>query len=328
MHTLRKKLQHHPVIKFCSSLKITLTCLILLFILTLWGTIDQVSHGLYLAQQKFFYSFFFTFAGFIPFPGAQLVLWVFFINLVCAALARLVYKRDQAGIIVTHFGLLLFFVAAFVTYHGTEESHITLREGEGTNVSQSYHDWELAAWTEKDNAQDVAAYDSNGLRPNDRLAFPEYGLTAAVGHYYPNAEAYGTGNPSADVLSASGIQTIKEAPLDKEPEKNIPGGLLTVRGAGPLEVSVLLYGGEEEAAKITSGGKTYFTQLRRKRSPLPFILKLKEFTAEWYPNTEIARSYKSLVEITPAGGRQGRASPGLDEAFGRGGPPAGRRIFV
>ncbi len=302
MNATRKKLQCNPAIKFCASMNITLVCLILLFILTLWGTVDQAYNGLYLAQERFFYSFFFTFAGFIPFPGAQLVLWVFFINLVCVALTRLVYKWDQAGIILTHFGLLLFFVAAFATYHGTEESHITLREGEGTNVAQAYHDWELAVWTEGDNARNVVAWNANGLRPNDRLAFTEYGLTATVGHYHPNAEAYGTGKLSPDVVSASGIQTIKEVPLDKEPEKNIPGGLLTVRGAGPLEVSVLLYGGEEQPAEITAGDKTYFMQLRRKRSPLPFILRLKDFTAEWYPNTEIARSYKSLVEITPAGG--------------------------
>lgn len=331
MKAFRKNLQRNPAIKFCASLNITLLCLVLLFILTLWGTIDQVYNGLYLAQERFFYSFFFTFAGFIPFPGAQLVLWVFFINLVCVALTRLVYKWDQAGIIVTHLGLLLFFVAAFATYHGTEESHITLREGEGTNVAQAYHDWELAVWTEEDNARNVAAFDANGLRPNDRLTFTEYGLTATVGHYYPNAEAYGADKPSpkleAGIINASGIQTIKEVPLDKEPEKNIPGGLFTVRGAGPLEVSVLVYGGEEQPAKIAggeppgaspaAGGQTYFIQLRRKRYPLPFVLRLKDFTAEWYPNTEIARSYKSLVEIVPSGGGTPRKM--MPSASSRGG---------
>lgn len=306
MNATRKKLQCNPVIKFCASMNITLVCLILLFILTLWGTIDQVYNGLYLAQQRFFNSFFFLFGGFIPFPGAQLVLWVFFINLVCVAIVRLVYKWSHIGLIVTHFGLLLFFVAAFVTLHGVEESHLTLMEGEAANVSSAYHDWEVALGKGAEGGKDVVAYDARGLRSGDQLAFPEYGLTATVGHYYPSAEAYGTGKPSpepeAGIINASGIQTLKAAALEKEPEKNIPGGLFTVRGAGPLEVSVLLYGGETEPAKITSGGKTYFMQLRRKRFPTPFMLRLKDFTVEWYPNTEIARSYKSLVEITPAGG--------------------------
>ena len=306
MNATRKKLQCNPAIKFCASMNITLVCLILLFILTLWGTIDQVYNGLYLAQQRFFNSFVFIFGGFIPFPGAQLVLWVFFINLVCVAIVRLVYKWSHIGLIVTHFGLLLFFVAAFVTLHGVEESHLTLMEGEAANVSSAYHDWEVALGKGAEGGKDVVAYDARGLRSGDQLAFPEYGLTATAGQYYPSAEAYGAGKPSPEpetgIINASGIQTLKAVALEKEPEKNIPGGLFTVRGAGPLEVSVLLYGGETEPAKITSGGKTYFMQLRRKRFPTPFILRLKDFTVEWYPNTEIARSYKSLVEITPAGG--------------------------
>lgn len=300
MQTLRKKLQRHPLLKFCSSLKIALTCLILLFILTLWGTVDQVYSGLYLAQERFFNSFFFLFAGFLPFPGAQLVLWVFFINLVCVALTRLVYRWDQAGVIITHAGLLLFLLAAFVTLHGVEESHLTLQEGEAANVSSAYHDWEVALWKETDGGKDVIAYDTARLRAGGELSFLEHGLALTVGHYYPNSEAY-TGDP-AGILNASGIQTLKPVTLNKEPEKNFPGIALTLRGATPENVQVLLYGGEDKPLKITKDAQNYFLQLRRKNFPLPFLLRLKDFTVEWHPNTEIARSYKSLVEITLPGG--------------------------
>ena len=143
MNPIRKKLQRTPIIKACASLKITLTCLILLFILTFWGTVDQVYNGLYLAQERFFNSFFFLVGGFIPFPGAQLVLWVLFINLVCVALTRFVYNRDHIGISIIHSGLLLFFVAAFVTLHCVEESHLTLMEGEAANLSNTSHHLEI-----------------------------------------------------------------------------------------------------------------------------------------------------------------------------------------
>ena len=302
MNSFRKILQRNPAIKFCASLKITLTCLILLFILTLWGTVDQVYNGLYLTQERFFNSFVFIFAGFIPFPGAQLVLWVFFINLVCVALTRLVYKWDQAGIIVTHFGLLLFFVAAFVTLHGVEESHLTLMEGDAANVSSAYHDWEIALWKGKDGEKDVVAYDAKGLRPGRQLEFLEYGMIMTVGQYYPNSEAYSGGQVTDAVLNASGIQTLKAAVLNKEPEKNLPGCVLTVSGSDQDTASVILYGGEDNPVKITKGGTDYFLQLRRKSFPLPFLLRLKDFTVEWYPNTELARSYKSLVEVIPPGG--------------------------
>ncbi len=307
MNSFRKNLQRNPAIKFCASLKITLTCLTLLFILTFWGTIDQVYNGLYLAQERFFNSFFFLSGGFVPFPGAQLVLWVLFINLVCVGLTRLVYKWDQAGIIVTHFSLLLFFIAAFVTLHCVEESHLTLMEGEAANVSSAYHDWEIALWKGKDGGKDVVAYGLKGLRPGRQLEFLEYGITLTVGQYYPNSEAYSVegGQSSGGVLSASGIQTLKAVALNKEPEKNFPGCALTLKGVDQDTAPVILYGGEDDPVKITKGGAEYFLQLRRKNFPLPFLLRLKDFTVEWYPNTEVARSYKSLVEVVPPGGAGG-----------------------
>ena len=302
MATFRKPLQRNPVIKSCASLKITLTCLILLFILTFWGTVDQVYNGLYLTQERFFNSFFFLVGGFIPFPGAQLVLWVMFINLVCVALTRFVYNRDHIGITIIHGGLLLFFVAAFVTLHCVEESHLTLMEGEAANVSSAYHDWEIAAWKESGREKGVIAYDAAGLRAGQQLSFPpegslseEYGLTLTVGHCYPNSEAYFGTQASSAVLSASGVGTLKPVPLDKAPEKNFPGCILTVEGIAP----VILYGAEDKPLKIAKDGREYFLQLRRKNFPLPFLLRLKDFTVEWHPNTEVASSYKSLVEIIP-----------------------------
>ncbi len=298
MSSFRKNLQRNPVIKFCASLKITLTCLILLFLLTFLGTIDQVYNGLYLAQERFFNSFFFLYGGFLPFPGAQLVLWVLFINLTCVAITRFVYNRDHIGITIIHGGLLLFFVAAFATLHCVEESHLTLMEGEAANVSSAYHDWEIAVWKGNGNEKDVIAYDVAGLRGGHQLPFSEYGLTLTVGHCYRNCEAYSGTKARGAVLNASDIQTLKPAPLDKEPEKNIPGCVLTLEGAGPA----ILYGGEENPLKLAKGETNYFLQLRRKNSPLPFLLRLKDFTVEWYPDTEVARSYKSLVEIIPPGG--------------------------
>src|SRR3989338_6132844 len=298
MNDFRKKLQRYPVIKFCASMNITLVCLVLLFILTLWGTIDQARNGVFLAQERFFNSFFFTFGGFIPFPGARLVLWILFIYLVCAAVVRLVYRWAQSGIIVTHFGLLFFFVAAFVTFHGTQESNITLMEGEGANVSSAYHDWELAVWHSEGKERNVAAYDAREFQPGKKMDFPEYGLYVGVVDYHPNSEAYGEGQEGVTVLNASGIRSLKPVSLYKEPERNIPGGIFLVKGAGPQDVRVLLYGGEANPTEIRTGDSLYYIQLRRQKSPLPFIVRLKDFMMEFHPNTQIARSYKSLVEFT------------------------------
>lgn len=303
MRPFRKKLNRNPVIKTLSSVRITVVCLVLLFILTLWGTVDQVQSGLYLAQARFFNSWVFTFWGFVPFPGARLVLWTLFINLVCAALVRLAYRRSNAGIIITHFGILLFFVAAFVTFHGVEESYITLMEGAGSNVSTAYHVWELSVWTQDDDKKQVVAFDANRFRPGQRLDFGKYGFSVAVKSYYPNCEAYrpsAAGHTSA-LLNSSGIESLKPAPLHKDPEKNLPGGIFQLEGADQDGLNILLYGGETKPLTITRGGKTYHMMLRLKRLPLPFTLRLKDFMMERHPGTDIARSYKSLVEVLTRG---------------------------
>jgi len=117
--------------------RITVACLFLLFILTFWGTIAQVQHGLYAAQGRYFSSFFFMAAGFIPFPGAQLVLWVLFVNLISSLIVT--FKKytqwTNVGLLLIHLGLILYFVAAFMIFHFAQESSIRLAEGESTDIS-------------------------------------------------------------------------------------------------------------------------------------------------------------------------------------------------
>src|SRR5262245_56931654 len=113
MHPFRKKIAKINFIRTLASLKITVTCLSLLFILTFWGTIDQVENGLYHSTEQFFHSFFFFGFGFLPFPGAQSVLWILFINLVAVTLIRFSFKWSNIGILIIHLGLLTYFVSAF-----------------------------------------------------------------------------------------------------------------------------------------------------------------------------------------------------------------------
>jgi hypothetical protein len=303
MHPIRKQLSKNSIIKALSSIRITVVCLSLLFILTFWGTIDQVANGLYISQARFFNSLVFTFWGFIPFPGARLVLWVLFINLVCVSLTRFVYRWSKAGIVIIHCGLLLFFVAAFVTFHGSSESYISLMEGEETNVSTAYHTWELSLWSQEGDKKQVVAFDADHLKKGDKLNFDPYGVSVIVKAYHQSCEAYGDaeGASSQTILNASGIRSFKPIPLDKEPQKNIPGIAFQLEGTDQDHADVLLYGVEVDPLPITKEGETYYVQLRLRRYPAPFTLRLKDFTMERHPNTDVARSYKSLVEVLSHG---------------------------
>jgi len=289
------------MIKFLSSSKITVVCLFLLFILTFWGTIAQVQQGLYAAQDRFFNSFFFLAGGFFPFPGAQLVLWVFFINLICMLI--LTWKKyanwTNSGLLIIHFGLIIYFFAAFMVFHVSRESNVRLAEGESTNVSTAYQEWELACWVNDGAARRVSAFDTRNLKPGFQVPFENKDFTLTVKSLYLNSEAFGdtSGKMNPTILNASGVVILNEKPINKEKEQNIEGGIFDLNVSGK-SYTLILYGAESQATPVTIAGKTYNFILRHKRFPLPFTIRLDHFKAEFHPGTEMAKSYESLVTIT------------------------------
>jgi len=304
MNNFRRLLKKNIVLQRLSSIKITVVCLVLLFILTFWGTIAQIDLGLYQAQERFFHSWYFLALGFFPFPGAQLVLWALFINLVCVSTTRFVYKFSHIGIVIIHIGLLTYFVSAFVTLHVVEESNVTLMEGAGTNVSSAYHDWELSVWKRGESInRQVIARDTKGVKAGERLLYEKFNFHLLVKSYFPNAQAFIRPSTGAvnSAVNDSGITSITSASLNIEPEKNIPAGVFEVVTDKGKANELLLYGGESKPTELRINGKIYSFILRHKRFPIPFVLTLKEFTKEMHPGTEIASKYQSLVQLDHEG---------------------------
>jgi hypothetical protein len=304
MHPLRKRLFQFPVVRFLASLKITVTCLFLLFLLTLWGTIAQVEIGLYQAQQQFFNSWFFPAFGFLPFPGAQGVMLVLFFNLLCAFTGRFAFRWRNLGLLMTHIGLLIYFVAAYVTFQVAQETSLTLREGETADASKAYHHWELALWPKEGGETNAGtAVDSRALRTGESIVLDTPPATLEITSYYKNAAAY-TAAPAdfkTDYLNTNNIKHLAAEPLEKEPEKNLPGLILKIRTEPEGAKDVLLFGGESGPTPVSLNGRTYNLQLRLKKFKLPFSITLNKFEREFHPGTETPRAFRSFVTIAHDG---------------------------
>ena len=152
---MSKQIKNNWIVRFFTSYYLATACIALLMILTAMGTLYQVDQGLYAAKQKFFNSWFFVLAGFIPFPGARLVLWLAFLNLLGVTLFRFKYRWSRVGMLLTHLGLIVLLAGASVTFHFSEESYVTLGENEGTNISMDYHEWEIAGWIQESKGDTV-----------------------------------------------------------------------------------------------------------------------------------------------------------------------------
>ncbi|HMO03667.1 MAG TPA: cytochrome c biogenesis protein ResB [Kiritimatiellia bacterium] len=290
------------LVRWMYSIPLTVVCLVLLMILTFWGTLYQVENGLFAAQEKFFSSWFVWVFGVIPFPGAKFVLGLLMINLLGYMINILAFQPLRPGIVLIHSGLLVMLIGGAITHYYGEETFLSLWEGETANMSSAYYEWELAVWTRDGVMRDVLAIDTRGLEAGEQLAFAPTPITVDVETYHPNARAYQTRDGSTPYLSSLKISRIEAAPLDKEPTRNIPAGVFVVNAPGLDEPKrVLLFGDDTAPLIIPVGDAEYAIGLRQRRSPLPLAIKLIDFKKQKHPGTEIARSFSSLVEVTADG---------------------------
>jgi hypothetical protein len=295
------------MLKPLSSLKLTVVCLVILTALVFWGTVYQAEHGLYQAQQKFFHSWVFFIFGFIPFPGTVLVMFVLFINLVFSLIFRIGFRWPNLGNVITHLGIIILLVGGFLTFYFSEESALSLREGERSNWSTSRHLWEIAVWEETGAEKDVYAVDTARIDAGEGLRFDELGIVVNVTEVYSNCIAMtgGQGMGEKPVLNASGIRAINERPDAMEAGENVAGMVVDVQplssegGQGPR---VLLYGHDKAPTAASANDRHYGFSLRRKKLPLPIEVFLKDFRVKLYPNSNIVKSYESTVRITAEGG--------------------------
>jgi len=296
------------LLKAVASLKLTVVCLIILAVLVVWGTVYQADHGLYQAQQKFFHSWFFLLFGFIPFPGTVLIMFILFFNLVAVLFFRIGFKLAKIGNLITHLGLIVLLVGGFFTFYYSQESTLTLKEGETGNMSSSNRLWELAVWERNAKAgqsdADVYAVDTKGSRPGDVIHLEDLGLALQVKEYYGNCTAF-AGSESAlktaEISNASGIRELKGKPSEKEIENNVAGGVFDITPGPGQRQTLLLYGDDSHPTTMTVNNRTFLFSLRKKKFPLPLSLTLADFTVKFYPNSEIPRSYESKVTIKAGG---------------------------
>ncbi|MDE3067641.1 MAG: ResB protein required for cytochrome C biosynthesis, partial [Verrucomicrobiota bacterium] len=138
------------LIKFFTSLRLTVVLLVLSMVLVFAGTLGEVETGLYRAQTDFFRSFFVYWqpAGAhwkIPvFPGGYFLGLALLLNLIAAHLSRFKLTRKKIGLWIIHAGLILLIVGQLSTDLFAVDSQMHLRQGQTKNYSQSERADELA----------------------------------------------------------------------------------------------------------------------------------------------------------------------------------------
>jgi len=282
-----------------ASPKLTVVCLFLLLVVVIWGTVYQVDYGLYASQQKFFNSWVAILFGFLPFPGTVLLFWILFLNVLSSLFFRISLKWTNTGNILTHTGVLIFFIGSFFTTYFSQESMIRLREGEEKNYSVSSRNWELAVWAAGNRKKVVYAVDTDRLDPEDRIRIEPLGLVIRVLEYHKNSvpRLMNSGNIGDRILNASGIQDLKPEPQQKEPSNNRAGLIFSIETPETVPSKILLYAGDRSPTRVVINESPFHFSLRNKRFLLPFSLGLIDFKKTEYPGSSMVKSYESRVEM-------------------------------
>lgn len=295
------------LIKFFSSLKLTVVLLALGMILVFAGTFGEVELGLFRAQSDFFYSFFvyWTPSGsslHIPvFPGGYLLGGVLLINLVTAHFTRFKWTRKKIGIWLAHIGLILLLLGQLTTHMFSVESAMHLRDGQTKDYSESYRTAELAVMDTTHPKEDtVVAIPEGVLRHHKVIRNHALPFTVRIKHFYPNSVVAKRSSDSSDPPAATRDvgegATVKGVPqVTAMNQRDLPSAVVeidTPQGSlGTWLVSEYI----NQPQTFTWNHRTYQMVLRPQRHYLPFSIKLVSFTHKIYPGSDIPEAFSSRI---------------------------------
>ena len=301
MQTIKTLLK--KTVNFLARTDIFFYALYWLMFLVVIGTLEQRTIGLYQAQQKYFSSLFFW-IGPIPLPSAYFTMVVVFFGLVCRLIAYPNWTKKNLGVNITHIGSILLLLGGFLTAEFSKEGSMSLREGTSADFFVDSHDLELAVVDTTSKSHDqVVTFQQGWLTPGTVITNPAFPFKIEVAAFYPNAEPSRRAVPAGeDYHGFAKMFLINEKPLEKEDYRNQAGLIFNISGAGSaVDGHYAIFESMTIPQELKTDHGEYTLEIRRTQTKLPFTLKLLEFNKLNYPSTDMAKGYRSFVELTDGG---------------------------
>jgi hypothetical protein len=299
----------NPFLRFFSSVRLTVACLVIGCIIVFWGTVAQVHLGLYKAQNEFFRSFFVYWqpAGsglHIPiFPGGYLLGTVLLINLLCAHARYYQPGKRKIGIVLIHLGIVLLLLGQMLTDFLAIESNLHLRIGETRNYTEADRAFELAVLDTSDkDSNKVVAIPCSLLVRRGEVDDSEMPFSVRVKTFYANSELSEKAAPGLEPVkttAGSGPELWwREVPRETQMDRiDIPSAIVEIVTAKGSLGTFFVSGWLAQPQSFSLDNRTYELLLRSERFYLPFSLHLIEFRHDKYPGTDIPKNFSSRVRL-------------------------------
>ena len=304
-----------------TSLKLTITCLIVAMILIFAGTLAQVHFGIHEVQQRYFQSWLVWWPtdsqGFrMPvFPGGHLIGAVLLINLIAAHWKRFRWAWSKLGIHLTHAGLIIMLAGGLFTDLFAVESHMQLARGETKNYSEDSQKVELAVIDMTAPKFDqVTAIPEALLRQKRVIEPPELPFQIIVRRFFQNSRlqmlsaAAAGASPAATQGIGAQVAVQKVPPVTGPDERDTVSALIEIVPIGSAadapndSLGTWLVSEALGAPQVfSSGGHAWQIVLRPTRYYKPYSVTLQKFTHERYPGTEIPKNFASKITLSDPG---------------------------
>ncbi len=291
--------------------------LLLLGLLTWFATLEQIDNGLYPTLNKYFHwkSVFLLpeIQGKIvplPLPGGYWVGAVLLLNLTLGGVIRIRKGWKHAGNLIAHLGIILMLVGGGVAHHFSERGNMAVGEGESSNAAEDYFEYVVEVAAIRDGKPDrihvIRGHQIDDLTDGASRVFrlPALPFDLEIAGYLNNTMPVGITEraPARGERVADGYY-LMERPPEMNAEANTAGCYARVlHRDGTKSDPFILAGASFHPFSIRHGGDVFTIDMRKRLWPMPFTVKLDEFTADFHPGTMKPSKFISKITRIEHGG--------------------------
>ncbi|MBI1300270.1 MAG: hypothetical protein GC137_01300 [Alphaproteobacteria bacterium] len=257
------------------------------------GTIAQKYIGLY-ETTKIFFAAPVIWVSALPLPGFPVLLAIITLNISCKLIFKSPWRVQNAGIIITHIGVLVLLVGGLFTALFSSEGYIALGEGEKKAIVSDYHTREFVI-TDDEN-KTLHKINHRDLKSGDLKTFPDVPFSIKILDSCANCKITAREDATGNHIGMAQHMALVADKPEMQNEENFAGLTIEIDHDGKKEIHVLL---EDipQYPTIIGGENTYRLKLQRAQRKIPFSVRLLDFKKDVHPGTDVAKSYESRVLI-------------------------------
>ena len=291
--------------------------LLLLGLLTWFATLEQIDKGLYPTLNKYFHwKSLFLLPEIngktvpLPLPGGYWAGAVLLLNLTLGGVIRIRKGWKHAGNLIAHLGIIFMLIGGGVAHHFSERGNMAVGEGESSNTAEDYFEYVVEVAEIKDGKAG-AIHMIRGEHLDDLtdgksrvFRFPTMPFDLEIAGYLTHAVPVGITEraPDQGQRQADGYY-LMERPEETNAEANTAGCYARLlHRDGTKSPPFILAGASFHPFTARHDDRIFTIDMRKRLWPMPFTVKLDEFTADFHPGTMKPSKFISKITRLENGG--------------------------